>query len=699
MSEVVQYKSSGRIGLVTIDSPPVNALSQLVREGLTKSFSEAAADDSVDAVVLSCAGKTFIAGADLAELDGEVGAPGYHETFGQIEAMEKPVVAAIHGTALGGGVEAVLACHYRVASADARLGFPEIHLGLVPGAGGTQRLPRLIGAKPALEMFLSGRPATATDALELGLIDAVADTDLLQFAEKYALQLVEDGKGARRVCDVQIDKDDATTAYLESERTRIESAMPGRAVPSMDIDAVMAAIELPFADGLAREREISDASLETSESIAMRRLFFAERQTSNIPGISKQQASEIGSGAIIGAGTMGRGIAMAFASNGIPVQLFDIDQDSVDRALDAIRGEYEKRVSRGRMSSEKADDILALISGAVDYADLADADVVVEAVFESMALKKEIFTRLDEHCKPGAILSSNTSTLDIQEIASATKRPGDVLGLHFFSPAQIMRLLEIVRSDLTSDAAIATAMQLAKRLRKVGVLSANHYGFIGNRMMDPYGREAERMLLEGATPHQVDSALQKFGWAMGILAVFDMAGVDVGVRVREERQDQLPDDPSFYRSSALLVQNGMLGQKSGAGYYRYEKGSRERFENPEALALFASEAKKLGIEKREISDEEIVARCMCALVNEGAQVLEEGVALRAADVDVVYTSGYGFPRHHGGPMFYGDTVGLGEIVDKMGRFATTLDPQYWQPSKLLKTLADSGGRLADYVNE
>ena len=698
MSEVVRLEKSGRTGLVIIDSPPVNALSEAVRKGLEYCFRQAAADDSVEAVVLLCAGRTFIAGADIAELGGEMGDTGYHELFAEIEGIDKPVVAALHGTALGGGVEAALACHYRVAAKSARIGFPEINLGIVPGAGGTQRLPRIVGAKQALQTFLSGRPVDAEQALSSGLIDAVADDDLQQFAIDYAEELLENKKGPRRTCDVTMVRDKETDDYLRSERSRVAEQMPGREVPGMDIDAVEAALDLPFDEGLKREKEISDASLETTEAKAMMRLFFAERQTAKIPGIDPGLARKIGSGGIVGAGTMGRGIAMAFANAGLPATLLDIDQDAVDAGLVAIRGEYERRVKKGRMTAEAAEERVALIQGSVNYDDVADADVVIEAVFENMALKKEIFATLDDTCKSGAILASNTSTLDVAEIAVATKRPQDVVGLHFFSPAQIMRLLEIVRTDETADEIIATSMKLAGKLRKVGVLSGNSYGFIGNRMMDPYGREAEHMLLEGATPRQIDNVLQRFGMAMGLLAVFDMAGVDVGYKVREARKEFLPDDPGFYRASALLVERGWLGQKTGTGFYRYEAGSRERLDNPEAIEMFANEAAKLGITRRDLSDDEIEQRCLCALVNEGAKVLEEKVALRASDIDVVYTSGYGFPRHRGGPLFYADTVGLDVICKRIDGFAASLDPQYWEAADLLRDLAKSGNAIADYSN-
>lgn len=698
MSEVVRLEKSGRIGLVIIDSPPVNALSEAVRKGLQACFAQAESDEAIEAVVLLCEGKTFIAGADLGELGGQMGETGYHELFGKIEAMDKPVVAAMHGTALGGGVETALACHYRVAVNSARIGFPEINLGLVPGAGGTQRLPRIIGAKAALEMFLSGRPVDAEQARSSGLLDAVTDQDLREFARDFAGELLKNDQGPRRACEIVLERDDALDRYLRDERSRVAQQMPGRVVPEMDIDAVEAALDLPFDEGIKREREISDASLETAESKAMRRLFFAERKTSKIPGIDPQLAREVESCGIIGAGTMGRGIAMAFAGAGIPATLLDVDQQAVDAGLAAIRHEYDRRVEKGRMTQDSLEQHVSWIAGSCDYGDIAGADVVIEAAFENMALKKEIFARLDGICKDGAMLASNTSTLDIAEIAAATTRPGDVVGLHFFSPAQVMRLLEVVRTENTSDAVIATSMKLAGRLRKVGVLSGNQYGFIGNRMMDPYGREAERMLLEGATPHQIDSALERFGMAMGILAVFDMAGVDVGYKVREERKAFLPDDPGFYRCSAMLVERGWLGQKTGTGFYRYEPGSRQRHENSEALEMFTSEAKKLGIERRNLPEEEIEQRCLCALINEGAMVLEEQVALRASDIDVVYTSGYGFPRHRGGPMFYADAIGLDTVIAQMQNFSTSLDPQYWRPAELLQSLAASGEKLSEYSN-
>jgi 3-hydroxyacyl-CoA dehydrogenase len=685
--------------VVVIDNPPVNAIARSVRQGLRDKFREAAGDHAIEAIVLACDGRTFIAGADLAEFDAPMEEPLAHDVFAEMEATDKPVVAALHGTTLGGGLETALACHYRVAARGARVGFPEINLGIVPGAGGTQRLPRIVGVAAALEMFLGGRPIDADEALATGLVDAVTDGDLRQFAIEFAENLVAQGKGPRRACDTVIERDDQVEQALAAARERIARQMPDREVPGMDVDAVEAAVDLSFVDGIRKEAEISDASLETTECKAMRRLFFAERAAAKIPGVDAKTVREVRNAAIIGGGTMGRGIAMAFANAGLPVALFDVDQAAVDASLALIRGEYEGRVKRGRMSQDDAEERIARIAGAVDYAAMADTDLVIEAVFENMALKKDIFARLDEACRPGAILASNTSTLDVAEIASATSRPADVVGLHFFSPAHIMRLLEIVRTDETAGDVLATSMQLAKTLRKVGVLSGNAYGFIGNRMMEPYGREAEMLVLEGATPRQVDEVLQRFGMAMGILAVYDMAGVDVGYKVRQERKEFLPDDPAFCRASDMLVEQGWLGQKTGQGFYRYEKGSRDRHDHPEALAMIAAEAARLGITQREISDEEIEQRCLCALINEGARVLEEKVAMRASDVDVVYTSGYGFPRHRGGPMFYADTVGLETICERIDTFAQKLDPQYWQVSALLRQLAESRESLAEYANE
>lgn len=697
-TDIVRLDQAGAIGLVVIDNPPVNAISPQVRAGLKSCFDQAAKDSGIEAVVLLCDGRTFCAGADLEELGGRVAEPGYHELFRDIESLDKPVVAALHGTALGGGVELSLACHYRVAANGAQVGFPEINLGLVPGAGGTQRLPRLIGAGAALDLMLSGRPIAAEEALALGLIDAIADGDLKSFAVSFVRRVAAQGHEPRRVSAEDIAPDTEVEALLFERREQLASSFPNRVVPAMVVDAVDAAVHLPFEAGLEQERAISDASLRTPESHALRRLFFAERQAAKVPGIDAGSARSIGSAAVVGGGTMGRGIAIAFATAGIPVTVSEVDSAALDACMSALRSHYESRAARGRMTQAAAHEHAGLISGCTGFEALSDADLVIEAVFESMNLKRDVFRRLDRACKPGAILATNTSTLDVLEIAQETSRPQDVVGLHFFSPANVMRLLEVVRTEQTADDVVATAMALASRLKKIPVLSANRYGFIGNRMMEPYGREAERMLLEGATPAEIDGALEEFGMAMGILAVYDMAGVDVGTKTRLERKEHLPDDPSFYRASALLVEAGMLGQKTGEGFYRYAEGSRERAPNPRAQALFAEEAKRLGLRPRKISAEEIRQRCLCALINEGARVLGEGVAQRASDIDVVYAAGYGFPRYRGGPMFHADSLGLERVCGLIEGFARTLDSRYWEVAPLLRALATEGKTIADYSN-
>jgi 3-hydroxyacyl-CoA dehydrogenase len=609
-------------------------------------------------------------------------------------------VVALHGTALGGGVEVALAGHYRIADKGAKLGFPEITLGVVPGAVGTQRLPRLIGAEKALGMFLDGKPVGAEDALKLGLVDKIAEGDLRAAAVAYAKQLVAEGKGPRRVRDNKVEP--LTEAQIAAIRAGAAKVHKGVITPELDIAAVRASWELPFEQGLAVERAISDGSLGTPESRAMRHLFFAERAVADVPGITDaDKPRAIGSVGIIGSGTMGGGIAMAFANVDIQVVLLDIDPAALERGLGVIRKNYEASVKRGRMTPADVEKRMGLIRGTTKYEDFGDVDLAIEAVFEDMNLKKKIFTELDRVMKPGAILATNTSTLDINQIAAVTKRPQDVVGLHFFSPANVTRLLEIVRTDSIARDVLATAFAVAKKVKKVGVVSKVSYGFIGNRMMDPYAREAERLTLEGANPADVDAALEDFGMGMGILAVFDMAGVDVGVKARLANPDHVPkDDPSFYRASQVLFDKSWLGQKSGKGYYRYEAGSRERLQHDEALQLLADEGTKLGIRRATpITREEITERCIFAMINEGAKLLEEGVALRPGDIDVVYTSGYAFPRRRGGPMFYADEIGLDTVLAAVNKYAKIGNPKDWQPSKLLKQLAESGSTFKAWAEK
>jgi 3-hydroxyacyl-CoA dehydrogenase len=698
LTQPISVAIESGVAVITIDSPPVNAISAAIRRGLLSITRDLAVNNEVKAVVLHCAGRTFMAGADISEFGGVMAPPELRNVLTEFESLPQPIVVALHGTALGGGVEVALAGHYRVADGAAKLGFPEITLGVVPGAVGTQRLPRLIGAEKALRMFMDGKPVGAADAKALGLVDEIVTGDLRAAAIAYARQLVAAGKGPRRVRDMPVTP--LTEAQLAALRAEAGKMHKGVITFELDIAAVRAAWELPFEKGLALERAISDGSLQTPESRAMRHLFFAERAVADVPGIGPDDKPRaIASVGIIGSGTMGGGIAMAFANVDIPVVLLDVDQGALDRGLAVIRKNYDASVKRGRMTAADVDKRMGLIKGSTRYEDFAPVDLVIEAVFEDMALKQKIFKELDRVTRPGAILATNTSTLDINVIAAATKRPQDVVGLHFFSPANVMRLLEIVRTDTTGKDVIATAFALAKKLKKVGVLSKVCFGFIGNRMMDPYAREAERMALEGALPADVDAALEDFGMAMGILAVFDMAGVDVGVKARRANPERQPkDDPTFYRASQVLFDQGWLGQKSGKGYYRYEAGSRERLQHDEALALLAAEGKKLGIARSTaISREEVVERCIYSMINEGARILEEGVALRPGDIDVVYTSGYGFPRRRGGPMFYADEIGLDTVMAGLARHAQQGNAADWEPAPLLSKLAAAGSTFADWA--
>ena len=697
MSELVSVSMQGEVAVVTVDSPPVNTLTREVRAGLKAAFEFLRGKPAARAVVLACAGKTFLSGGDMREFETGVQAPGYHEVLRLIEDSPVPVVAALHGTVMGGGLETAIACHYRVAQEATKLGLPEITLGIIPGAGGTQRLPRLIGLDPALEMMLSGKPLSAAEAAKVSLVDTAVAGDVTAAAVAYARELVASGKGPRRTREMSVEGREKAGEIIAARRAQLGKAFRNRNSPHVLLDAVQAAAELPFDAGIARERELSSQVERAVEGRAFRHLFFGERERRKIPGlpadVKSRKVAKVG---IIGAGSMGGGIGMCFANAGIPVTIVDARQEALDRGLATLRKNYERSVSRGSLKTEEMERRLALIQPTLDYAALRDADLVIEAVFENLALKKEIFAKLDAVAKPGAIIGTNTSTLDIDEIAAVTQRPQDVIGLHFFSPANVMRLLEIVQCAKTAPEVVMTALDIAKTIKKVGVVAKVCYGFIGNRMMDPYGREAERCVLEGATPEEVDGALEDFGMAMGILAVYDMAGVDIGHLTRVERAHLLPKDPGFYRPSAMLTERGWLGQKSGRGYYRYDNPERKRTPDPEAIALFAEEARRLGVPQRKPAKQEIQERCLYAMINEGALLLEEGIALRASDIDIVYTAGYGFPGYRGGPMFYADTVGLKAIYDKILEFRKVLDPQYWQPAPLLEKLAKAGSSFAQW---
>jgi 3-hydroxyacyl-CoA dehydrogenase len=698
MSDVVSFEKRGNVGVVLVDSPPVNALGQKVRAGLLEGLTTALADPGVAAIVLACRGRTFIAGANISEFGKPPVAPELGLVIAGLEASGKPVVAAIHGTALGGGLEVALACNYRVAARDAKCGLPEVKLGLLPGAGGTQRLPRLVGFAKALEMITTGEPVTAATAKDVGLVDHVVredEGDLLQAAVAFAGRVAA-ARPLPRVRDASAHVEHARLhpeIFDKARRDAVARARGGQA-PVRCVDAVKAAAELPFDQGVARERQLFVEAVESTESKALRHIFFAERTAAKIPDVpASTPVSAVRRVAILGAGTMGGGIAMAFANAGIAVVLLDREQPLVDKGLGIISKNYASTVSKGRLSQAEMDARVGRITGTTSWDSLADVDLVIEAVFEEMGLKKEIFGRLDKLCKKDAILATNTSTLDVDEIARSTSRPEQVIGLHFFSPANVMRLLEIVRGDRTSKAVIATCMKLAKDISKVGVLVGVCYGFVGNRMLHAYGREAQLLIQEGASPAQVDAVLTRFGLAMGPCATSDLAGIDVGWRIRKGQPKPPPGERYSGAVADRLAEMGRFGQKTGAGFYRYEAGSRTPLPDPAVDAVIADVSRELGIVRREVSDEEVFERCMYAMINEGAKILDEGIALRASDVDTVWINGYGFPAHRGGPMFLADTLGLAKILARV-RELEKVHGKVWQPSPLLIKLAESGGTFA-----
>lgn len=699
MSKFVSSKLTGRVSVIEIDSPPVNALSQAVRQGIMQELQGAIEDESVEAIVLICAGRTFIAGADIREFGLPPLEPYLPEVVAALEASSKLTVAAIHGTALGGGFEVALGCHYRLARSDAKVGFPEVKLGLLPGAGGTQRLPRLIGVQAALPMMVSGTPVSADKAARMGAIDHLVRDDLLTEAITYAEKLLDEAVPLPRLCDTHIDPATVADNYYDEFRALTARKSRGYFAPERIISAVQAAVDRGFEEGMKRERELFIECMQSPESAALRHVFFADRQAARVAGLAKDTpVRDIKSVAMIGAGTMGGGIAMNFASKGIPVHMVDVDTAAIERGMAVVRNNYQRGVKKGRMTEAQFDSLIRLFKPTTNYADLANVDLVIEAVFENMAVKKEIFKRLDQVCKPGAILASNTSTLDLNEIAQATSRPQDVVGLHFFSPANIMRLLEVVRGAQTAPQVLATVMRLAKQIGKVGVVSGVCYGFIGNRMLEGYSREAGLMLLEGASPEQIDRVIFDFGLPMGPCAMGDLAGIDIGAKVREERRlnGTLPADERFGLVADQLVAMGRFGQKTAAGYYRYEPGIRTPIPDPEVQMLIQREANRLGIKQRDISDDEILMRCIYPLINIGAQILEEGIAQRSSDIDVVWINGYGFPPYRGGPMYYADSIGLKTIHDQICSYRDTLGNEfgYWEPAPLLEKLAAEGGKFA-----
>ncbi|WP_444941567.1 3-hydroxyacyl-CoA dehydrogenase NAD-binding domain-containing protein [Microbulbifer sp. ZKSA004] len=694
----VSYELIGDIGVIRLNNPPVNALSHGLREGIWGAIKNAQGDAS-KALVLVCEGRTFIAGADITEFGKPPQAPALSEVIEEIENSCKPVIAAIHGTALGGGFEVALACHYRCAIASAKVGLPEVKLGLLPGAGGTQRTPRLAGVAAALELITKGSPIPASKAKSMKLIDRVIDDDLLEGALAFTRELITNEAPLRRVRDIAIDPDSIPEGLFDDFRKRLEKRSRGQLAPQHIVTCIEAAVHQPFDQGLAKELDLFIECLLSSQSAALRHLFFAERTASKVTGLPKDLPTrEIKSVGIIGGGTMGGGIAMNFANVGIPVKLVEVDQTAINRGLAVIDKNYTISMQKGKLTEGQKTHCLSLISGTTDYADLADVDLVIEAVFENMELKQEIFAKLDRSCKPGTILATNTSYQNIDQIAAATNRPQDVIGMHFFSPANVMKLLEVVRGSQSADDVIATAMQLAKTIKKAPVLARNCYGFIGNRMLRPYGRESQLCLIEGSTPEQIDSVMQSWGMAMGPIAVGDLAGLDIGYKARQGLSESERGEPKTYCIADALVEMGRLGQKSGAGYYRYDPETRARSSDPEVLEVIEAQAKSQGVVRREISDEEILNRLTFALINEGAKILEEGIAQRPSDIDVVYVYGYGFPPHRGGPMHYADSIGLKEIYEKICTFRQQHGGTYWTPAPLLERLAQEGKTFAQWAD-
>jgi 3-hydroxyacyl-CoA dehydrogenase len=695
---VVSYQLEGDIGVIRLNNPPVNALSHALRLGIQDAVTQAQNDASL-ALVLICDGRTFIAGADISEFGKAPMLPSLPGLLNIIEASTKPIIAAIHGTALGGGLETALACHYRCALSSAKVGLPEVKLGLLPGAGGTQRVPRLTGVKAALDLITTGMPITATNALTIGLIDKVVEGDLLSAALDFAQDVIAQGAALKRVRDIAVDKAGVSADFFAEYRAYLSKRFRQQEAPQRIVECIEAALSQPFDEGLKVERRLFVECMQSTQSAALRHLFFAERMSSKIKGLPKDtQLKDIKRVGIIGGGTMGGGIAMNFVNANIPVTLLEINDEALQRGKDIIAKNYAMTVKKGKLTTEIAAQRQTLIAGTTDYNDLADMDLVIEAVFENLSIKKQVFAKLDSVCKPGAILASNTSYQDVNLIAESTSRPQDVIGLHFFSPANVMKLLEIVRGDKTSEQVLATSMAMAKTIKKIPALSRVCYGFIGNRMLRQYAREAQLCLLEGSSPEAIDSVMQNFGMAMGPLAVGDLAGIDIGYKAREGLTDEEKGDVRSYCIADALYEMGRLGQKTGAGYYRYDTETRQRIADPIVLEVIEAQAKQRGVERKAISDETILARLTFALINEGFKILEEGIAQRPSDIDVVYAFGYGFPAFRGGPMFYAETIGLDNVYQTICQFGATYGEEFWQPAALLKQLVAEGKTLSEWSN-
>jgi 3-hydroxyacyl-CoA dehydrogenase len=694
------YEIRGDVAVITMDNPPVNGLGHATRVGLTSGIERAQADPAVKAIVITGAGKAFSGGADIKEFGSPkaLAEPNLLSVILALEACSKPIVAAVHSVCMGGGLELALGCHYRVASPGTLVALPEVKIGLIPGAGGTQRLSRVIGVENAMNMIVSGEPVKSellATAPGQKLFDQMIDGDLLAgalaFAASVAKVHAEGGRPLPLVRDLKVTHPNAD-AYVQFVKNMVSGMSKNFPAPLKCVEAVASSLHLKFEDGMKLEREIFTALMFTPESRALRHAFVAERATTKIPDVpADTQVREIKKLAVIGAGTMGGGIAMNFLNAGIPVLMLEMKQEALDKGVGIIRKNYDAQVKKGKLKQDKLDARMALLSTTLNYADLKDADMVIEAVFEDMGVKEAVFKTLDEVMKPGAILASNTSTLDVDQIAAFTKRPQDVIGTHFFSPANVMKLLEVVRGKATAKDVLATVMALGKKIKKTCVVSGVCDGFIGNRMIEQYSRQAGFLLEEGCTPAQVDRAMEKFGMAMGPFRMGDLAGNDVGWYIRKRRYLEKPG-LRYSKTADLLCEMGRFGQKTGAGWYDYLPGKRDAIPSQVVTDMIETHRKDLGITPRKIGDDEIVGRLVYALVNEGAKIVEEGIALRASDIDMVYLTGYGFPLHRGGPMNYADQVGLFNVVGAMKRFAANPldDGAFWQPAPLLARLAAEG---------
>jgi 3-hydroxyacyl-CoA dehydrogenase len=689
MSDVAHYAVRDGIAVITMNNPPVNGLGNALRAALMAHLKKAEADPAVKAAVIIGSTKAFSGGADIREFGKPREKPDLFEVNDQQDAMSKPLVAAIGGFALGGGLELTLGCHYRVALPRAQLGLPEVKLGILPGSGGTQRLPRVIPMTEAVRMMTTGATIPAEKAKELGLVDEIVTGELLDGAIKF----LQKPRPIRRIRDMKAKIDGDAEEFFAKVRAQVAKESRGYPAPLEIVACAEAAATLPFDEGRKVERERFAHLVNTPESKALRHMFFAERQTSKIPDVPEDTpARPINKAAVIGAGTMGGGIAMCFANAGIPVSVVESAQEALDKGLEKIRANYAATVAKGRMAQSDMDKRMGLIRGTINLAQAADADIVIEAVFERMDVKQDLFRKLDAIVQQGAILASNTSTLDVDKIAAATARPQDVIGTHFFSPANVMRLLEVVRAKKTAKDVLATTMKLGKQLKKLPVVSGVCDGFIGNRMLEKYVQQSLFLLDEGATPAQVDGALQRWGMAMGPFTMYDMAGNDIGWEIRKRRAAERPE-MVYSKFADRICEKGWFGQKTGRGWYRYEKGSRTPIPDEEVARMLSGYRKEIGVTPRKISDEEIVERCMFALANEGARILEEGIALRASDIDMVYLTGYGFPPYRGGPMFYADQVGLDKVLASISKFQAGYQGKQWQVAPLLGKLAKEGKRF------